>query len=82
MINSLTKCAVVAVAFSALTVPAHAKGCIKGALIGGAVGHYIGHHGGIGAVAGCAIGHHEANKPDQAQQRAPRQSPLQQNSSQ
>lgn len=44
-------------------VPAQAKGCIKGALVGGAAGHMAG-HGKMGAVAGCAVGHHEANKKD------------------
>ena len=42
---------------------AHAKGCIKGAIVGGVAGHMAG-HGKIGAAAGCAIGHHEANKSD------------------
>jgi hypothetical protein len=41
---------------------ADAKGCIKGALVGGVAGHLAGHHGFAGAVAGCAIGRHEANK--------------------
>jgi uncharacterized protein YcfJ len=40
-----------------------AKGCIKGAIVGGVAGHMAG-HGKLGAAAGCAIGHHEANKPD------------------
>jgi hypothetical protein len=44
---------------------ADAKGCIKGAIIGGIAGHYAG-HGKIGAVAGCVIGRHEANKADAA----------------
>jgi hypothetical protein len=40
------------------------KGCIKGAIVvGGVAGHMAG-HGKRGAAAGCAIGHHEANKPD------------------
>ncbi len=43
---------------------ADAKGCIKGAIIGGVAGHLAGGHGTVGAVAGCAIGHHEANKKD------------------
>jgi hypothetical protein len=47
------------------SAPAEAKGCIKGALIGGTVGHFAGHHGVLGALAGCAIGHHEANKRPQ-----------------
>lgn len=42
---------------------AEAKGCIKGAIIGGVAGHFAG-HGKLGAVAGCVIGHHEANKAD------------------
>ena len=41
---------------------ADAKGCIKGAIVGGVAGHMAG-HGKLGAAAGCAIGHHEANKP-------------------
>jgi len=40
---------------------AHAKGCIKGAIVGGVAGHMAG-HGKLGAAAGCAVGHHEANK--------------------
>lgn len=43
--------------------PAGAKGCIKGAIVGGVAGHMAG-HGKLGAAAGCAIGHHEANKPN------------------
>ncbi len=42
---------------------AEAKGCIKGAIVGGVAGHLAG-HGKVGAAAGCAIGHHEANKSD------------------
>ena len=45
---------------------AQAKGCIKGAVVGGAAGHMAG-HGKIGAAAGCAVGHHEANKKDTEQ---------------
>jgi hypothetical protein len=47
----------------ASTSPAVAKGCIKGAIVGGVAGHMAG-HGKVGAAAGCAIGHHEANKPN------------------
>ena len=43
--------------------PAEAKGCIKGAIVGGVAGHMAG-HGKLGAVAGCVVGHHEANKPN------------------
>jgi uncharacterized protein YcfJ len=46
-----------------LTSAAQAKGCIKGAIVGGLAGHMAG-HGKVGAAAGCAIGHHEANKSD------------------
>ena len=44
---------------------ASAKGCIKGAIVGGVAGHMAG-HGKMGAAAGCAVGHHSANKKDQA----------------
>jgi len=49
-----------------------AKGCIKGAVVGGLAGHMAG-HGKIGAVAGCVIGRHEANKQDaqKGDQKAP-----------
>jgi uncharacterized protein YcfJ len=53
--------AILAVIFSCPT--AEAKGCIKGAIVGGLAGHLAG-HGKVGAVAGCVIGHHEANKQD------------------
>lgn len=46
---------------------ASAKGCIKGAIVGGIAGKMAG-HGGVGAAAGCAIGHHEANKNDAKKQ--------------
>ncbi len=42
---------------------AEAKGCIKGAIVGGIAGHMAG-HGKMGVIAGCIVGHHEANKPD------------------
>ena len=52
-----------AIAFALATAQsAEAKGCLKGAVVGGAAGHYAGHHGILGAVAGCVIGRHEANK--------------------
>ena len=47
-----------------------AKGCLKGAAVGGVAGHVAGHHGVIGAVAGCAIGRHRANKQDKAEAEA------------
>ena len=48
--------------------PVHAKGCLKGAAVGGVAGHVAGHHGVLGAAAGCAVGHHEATKNEQAKQ--------------
>ena len=53
--------AILGIAFA--PAAAEAKGCIKGAIVGGVAGHLAG-HGKVGAVAGCIIGHHEANKPD------------------
>ncbi len=52
--------------------PAEAKGCIKGTIVGGVAGHMAG-HGKLGAAAGCAIGHHEANKknPNDSNAQAP-----------
>jgi uncharacterized protein YcfJ len=56
----------------ALAPAAEAKGCIKDAIVGGIAGHMAG-HGKVGAVAGCIIGHHEANKHDarKTDQKAP-----------
>jgi hypothetical protein len=36
-------------------------GCIKGALVGGIAGKMVG-HGGVGAAAGCAIGHSRSKR--------------------
>jgi hypothetical protein len=44
--------------------PSEAAGCVKGAVVGGIAGHFVG-HGLLGAGAGCAIGHHEADRRDQ-----------------
>lgn len=35
-------------------------GCLTGAVVGGVAGHYAGHHPILGAVGGCAVGHHLA----------------------
>lgn len=54
-----------ALMFGAAIVPAgsaQAAGCLKGAVVGGVAGHFMGHHGGLGAGAGCLIGHHHAAK--------------------
>lgn len=57
--------AVFAIAFVPFATTADARGCIKGAIVGGVAGHMAG-HGKMGAAAGCAIGHHNANKKDKA----------------
>jgi hypothetical protein len=57
-------CAAFALAIGLGSAPADAKGCLKGAAVGGVAGHVAGHHGLVGAAAGCAIGHHEANKKE------------------
>jgi hypothetical protein len=60
-------CMMAALSLLVVTASADAKGCIKGALVGGVAGHFAGHHGALGAAAGCVIGHHEANKPNNSQ---------------
>jgi uncharacterized protein YcfJ len=67
MIRLMTTVAILGLA---LTGAAEAKGCIKGAIVGGLAGHMVG-HGKVGAVAGCVIGHHEANKADRAAPKNP-----------
>jgi hypothetical protein len=49
---------------------AEAKGCIKGAIVGGVAGHFAG-HGKVGAVTGCIIGRHEANKRERLERTSP-----------
>jgi len=56
-----------AICVFALPSALQAKGCIKGALIGGIAGHITAHHGLMGAVSGCIIGRHEANRRAQLQ---------------
>lgn len=41
---------------------ANAAGCLKGAAVGGVAGHVAGKHGVVGAVGGCVVGRHMANK--------------------
>ena len=41
---------------------AHAAGCLKGAAVGAVAGHVAGHHTVLGAVGGCIVGRHLANK--------------------
>ena len=64
--KGILSCAVLAIIIGLASNPADAKGCIKGAVVGGVAGHVAGHHGLLGAAAGCAIGHHEANKREKA----------------
>jgi hypothetical protein len=58
----LISACVAAIAFAS-SGAAEAKGCIKGAVVGGVAGHMAGHRK-LGAAAGCAVGHHEANKAE------------------
>jgi outer membrane lipoprotein SlyB len=67
MMKKAFGCVAVAITLVALTAPVQAKGCIKGAIVGGVAGHFAGNHGVLGAAAGCAIGHHEANKQQKTQ---------------
>ena len=63
-IASTLLAATAALTFLTMGVPAEAKGCIKGAAVGGVGGHFAGHHGLIGAVGGCVVGRHMANKKE------------------
>lgn len=66
MKSILISCAT-ALALAGVAETASAKGCLKGAAVGGIGGHVAGHHGLIGAAAGCAVGHHMANKATKQQ---------------
>ncbi|PPQ32661.1 hypothetical protein CCS01_15545 [Rhodopila globiformis] len=60
--RTLAVAATLALAFAVgLAGPAEAKGCLSGAAVGGLAGH-MAHHGVLGAVGGCAVGHHMASK--------------------
>lgn len=50
------------ISLTGLSGLASAKGCLKGAAVGGVAGHVAGGHSVVGALAGCAIGRHQANK--------------------
>ena len=67
--------AALALALVPLTSSAGAKGCLKGALVGGVAGHYAGHHGVLGAIGGCAVGHHMANEKNKEGQPTSDQTP-------
>jgi uncharacterized protein YcfJ len=72
MKSMLTAAAAMLAVIGLSSGPSEAAGCVKGAVIGGIAGHFVGHHGLLGAGAGCAIGHHEANRHDQEQGRSDR----------
>jgi hypothetical protein len=57
------------------SAPAEAKGCLKGAVVGGVAGHYAGHHGVLGAIGGCAVGHHMANEKAREQPQGAQNAP-------
>jgi hypothetical protein len=48
------------VGLAASAPQAQAIGCFSGAVAGGVAGHYAGHHTILGAIGGCAVGHHLA----------------------
>jgi hypothetical protein len=65
-----------ALLLAAAAVSPAGAGCVKGAVVGAIAGHYAHHHAILGAMAGCAIGHHMAvkareEKAAQAQHPAP-----------
>jgi hypothetical protein len=51
----------VAIMLTSAVAPAEA-GCLKGAMIGALAGHFMHHHAVLGAISGCAVGHHMAVK--------------------
>jgi hypothetical protein len=51
-------------ALATVGVDANAKGCLKGAAVGGLGGYVAGHHAVLGAIGGCLVGRHMANKKD------------------
>lgn len=59
-----SKALTLVVALAAATVgQAQAAGCLAGAAVGGVGGHYVGKgHAVLGAVGGCLVGLHMANK--------------------
>jgi hypothetical protein len=62
----------ICMALAALSTGAQAHGCLKGAAAGAVGGHFLGHHGGIGAIAGCAVGHYHAKHKAQKEHLAKR----------
>lgn len=65
--------AVLAVSMVSLAGTAQAAGCLSGAVAGGIIGHNVGKgHAVLGAISGCAVGHHLAKvkKQHRAEARA------------
>lgn len=62
--------ALAALAMTAVAVPqaAEARGCLKGAVVGGIAGHFAGRHATVGALGGCLVGRHLANRRDRERQ--------------
>jgi hypothetical protein len=54
---------------------AQAAGCLSGGAVGGVAGHVAGHHAVLGAVGGCAVGHHMAKKKEREAQAQQAQTP-------
>ena len=54
-----TLMAVTAAAVLSGSVGAANAGCLGGAVVGGVGGHFV-HHPVLGAIGGCAVGHHMA----------------------
>lgn len=72
-----TAACIVVASIASFAGTAQAAGCLKGAAVGGVAGHYAHHHAIIGAVGGCIVGRHMANKHAEevaAQQHAAAQS--------
>lgn len=62
--------------------PARAAGCLKGAMVSGIAGHYAHHHAILGAIAGCAVGHHMAVKQRREEEERRRQAAANHNGAQ
>ncbi|MBC8737162.1 hypothetical protein F6X40_10115 [Paraburkholderia sp. UCT31] len=55
--------AVLALTLAMVAGQAQAAGCLKGAAAGAVAGHFVGKgHAVLGAVGGCVVGRHLANK--------------------
>lgn len=68
--NQLLAALMCAAGLMAISPASQAKGCLKGAAVGAVTGHVAGEHGVVGAVGGCAVGRHMANKKDKEEKAA------------